>query len=67
MMDKDFMQLNEDQLKEISGGAFDPNEFMSIENLGEAQAYLIECGAQPGQGFYEAYLATWVHMHTVGG
>lgn len=63
MMDKDFMQLNEEQLKEISGGAFDPNELMKIKDLNEAQKYLVECGVQPGQGVYEAYLVTWKNMN----
>lgn len=57
------MQINDDQLKEISGGAFNPNEFMEISGLEQAKAYLIKCGAEPGMGFYESYLAVWVKMH----
>ena len=63
MMDKGFMQLNEDQLKEISGGAFDPNELMKIKDSNEAKAYMTSCGLQPGQGFYESYFEVWKRMN----
>ena len=61
-MEKDFMQLNDDQLKEVSGGEFNPDEFMKINDKEKAIEYLIQNGAKPGQGFYESYLAVWMKI-----
>ena len=64
-MEKDFVKLNEEELKGVVGGVslnYRDKEIF-INNMGTAQKasdFLIKCGVRPSDPSYRIYMDEWI-------
>lgn len=63
-MDKDFVQLNEEELKGVVGGGSlsysDHNKFENMATAQEASDFLIKCKIRPSDPSYRIYMDQWM-------
>lgn len=68
MTEKDIVKLNEEELKQVAGGALylNPKQgyaFFEIGTAEEAAAFLIQCGVLPSQKNYHIYMDKWMEKN----
>jgi hypothetical protein len=67
MMDKDFVKLNEEELKDVVGGIMPDKklEFLKIDTFEFAMEYLKkECYIGPGHKDFTALMKEWAAKHS---
>ena len=68
MMDKDFVQLNEEELKDVVGGLIDPRKkhlFLQTKTLEYAMEYLKkECYITPSHHEFKSLMKEWETKHS---